>query len=190
MDSRIPRPSAPRIEPTTTPSPLLQRLVDGGTFAADGRPLNIFATLDLHPELHQKFMVFAGYLLNKGLVPAREREIVILRVGWNCRSIYEFGQHTLIGLREGLTASEVAALTLDVDAHRWSRDDQALIALADELCADDCVSEATWQRLAVRWSEQELMELLLVAGNYRLVSGFLNSVGVQRDAGVPGWPEV
>lgn len=190
MDSRIPRPSAPRIEPTTTPSPLLQRLVDGGTFAADGRPLNIFATLDLHPELHQKFMVFAGYLLNKGLVPAREREIVILRVGWNCRSIYEFGQHTLIGLREGLTASEVAALTLDIDAHRWSRDDQALIALADELCADDCVSEATWQRLAVRWSEQELMELLLVAGNYRLVSGFLNSVGVQRDAGVPGWPEV
>ena len=189
MDSRIPRPASARIEPSSTISPLLQRLIDGGTVAADGKPLNIFSTLDLNPRLHEKFMVFGGYLLN-GIIPAREREIVILRVGWNCRSIYEFGQHTIIGLREGLSENEIASLTLDPSAHNWSRDDAALIAMADELCADDCVSDATWQRLAVRWNEQELMELLLVAGNYRLVSGFLNSVGVQRDAGVPGWPEI
>jgi hypothetical protein len=33
-----------------------------------------------------------------------------------------------------------------------------------------------------------LVELVVVAGFYRLVSGFLNTMGVQLDAGVPGWP--
>ena len=189
MDSRITRPSTPRIEPTTSPSPVLQRLIENGTRTPEGGALNIFGTLDLHPKLHEKFLVFAGYLLN-GTIPGREREIVILRVGWNCRSVYEFGQHTIIGRREGLTDLEIGALTLDPAAHVWSRDDAALIAMADELCSDDCISDETWRRLSLRWDEKELMELILVAGNYRLVSGFLNSVGVQRDTGVPGWPEV
>ena len=187
MTTHIPRPDARRIEPVTAPSPTLQRLVDNGTRAADGRPLDIFAILDNHPKLHEKFLVFAGYLLN-GTIPGREREIVILRVGANCRSVYEFGQHTLIGKREGLTDGEVAALHDDSSGHEWSSDDAALVALADELCADHCVSDATWDALKRRWSDNEIMELLLVAGNYMLVSGFLNSVGAQLDAGVPGWP--
>ena len=46
-------------------------------------PINIFATLAKHPKMAKRFNLFGGFLLNKGLVPAREREIVILRVGWN-----------------------------------------------------------------------------------------------------------
>ena len=64
----------------------------------------------------------------------------------------------------------------------------ALIALADDLHAADCVSNGTWLALSDRWSEAELVELLIVAGFYRLVSGFLNSAGVQLDDGVPGFP--
>jgi alkylhydroperoxidase family enzyme len=60
--------------------------------------------------------------------------------------------------------------------------------MADDLSADDCVSDATWATLATRWSDAELVELLVVAGFYRLVSGFLNSAGVQLDDGVPGFP--
>ena len=82
-----------------------------------------------------------------------------------------------------------AALTRRPDEHDWSAGDRDLIALADELAADDRVGDATWERLAARWSEAELVELLLVAGMYRLVSGFLNSTGVQLDEGVPGFPE-
>jgi alkylhydroperoxidase family enzyme len=123
------------------------------------------------------------------VLPARERELVILRVGANAQSVYEFGQHTLIGRDSGITDDEVLALTLPADAHPWSEGDRDLIALADELCADDCVSDATWARLAGRWDDEALVELVVVAGFYRLVSGFLNSAGVQLDPGVPGWPE-
>jgi hypothetical protein len=51
------------------------------------------------------------------------------------------------------------------------------------------VSEATWKKLAADWKEDELIELVMVAGTYRLVSGFLNTMGVELDQDTPGWPE-
>jgi alkylhydroperoxidase family enzyme len=166
----------------------LAAILGMGINAPDGTPLNIFGTIAHHPRLLKRFMTFAGLFLNKGLLPAREREIVILRVGWNCQSVYEFGQHTIIGERVGLSLEEVAALTRDAVAGQWSDSDAHLIAMADELCADNCVSDATWQALTKTWNEAELVELVMVAGVYRLVSGFLNTMGVELDADTPGWP--
>jgi hypothetical protein len=61
--------------------------------------------------------------------------------------------------------------------------------MCDELCADDCVSGETYARVAATHDEAEMLELVVVAGFYRLVSGFLNTFGVQLDPGVPGWPQ-
>jgi alkylhydroperoxidase family enzyme len=184
------RPTHPRIEPIdlddVTDDELRTTL--GGALTLDGRPLNIFGVLGHHPKLLKRFNLFGGFLLNKGLIPEREREIVILRIGWNARAVYEFGQHTVIGRRCGLSDEEITALTRAPDEHEWSDDDRTLIAMADDLSTDDCVSDATWAALSTRWSDAELVELLVVAGFYRLVSGFLNSAGVQLDAGVPGFP--
>jgi alkylhydroperoxidase family enzyme len=155
----------------------------------NGAPLNIFAVLARHPKLLKRFNLLGGFLLNKGLLPARERELVILRIGWNAEAVYEFGQHTIIGRQVGVTVEERSALTRARDSHPWSTGDAALIAMSDELSDDDCVSDATWELLAARWSEAELIELLIVAGFYRLVSGFLNSAGVQLDEGVAGFPD-
>ena len=182
------RPTSARIEPVIEPDADLQEIM-AGTLTLDGTPLNIFGVLGRHPKLLKRFNLLGGFLLNKGLVPEREREIVILRIGWNARARYEFGQHTLIGRRCGLTDAEIVALTLPATDHDWSDDDRALIALADELADDDCVGDGTWQRLANRWDDAELVELLVLAGFYRMVSGFLNSAGVQLDDGVPGFPE-
>jgi alkylhydroperoxidase family enzyme len=181
------RPSDPRIDPIGEPDEELAEILKGALLL-DGEPLNIFGVLGNHPKLLKRFNLLAGFLLNKGLLPARDREIVILRVGWNAQAVYEFGQHTLIGKESGLGDDEIRALTLDPADHQWSPEDRALIALADELAADDCVTDETWARLATRWSDAELIELLVVAGMYRLVSGFLNSAGVQLDEGVPGFP--
>lgn len=184
------RPDHARIQPIG-PDDIDGELAEilAGSLTRDGEPLNIFGVLGRHPKLLKRFNLLGGFLLNKGLVPEREREIVILRVGWNARAVYEFGQHTLIGRRCGLTDDEIVALTKDPADHPWSDDDRALVALADDLCRDDCVSDDTWAALTPRWSEAELVELLVVAGFYRLVSGFLNSAGVQLDAGVPGFPD-
>jgi 4-carboxymuconolactone decarboxylase len=167
--------SGPRIEP-------IEGQIEGMP------PLNIFKTLAHYPKLLDRFSRFGGYLLYRGLLPERERELVILRVGWRSASVYEFGQHTTIGTAAGLTAEEVAHLA-EEHFDGWAPADGDLVTFVDELCAANTVTDATWSRLAARWSEPELMELLVLAGFYRLVSGFLNSVGVQLEPGTPGWPE-
>ncbi|HET7309952.1 MAG TPA: carboxymuconolactone decarboxylase family protein [Mycobacteriales bacterium] len=173
--------AGPRIDPLTPD--------EAAHLLGETRPLNIFLTLARNEDLFTSFLSLGSYLLSrKGTIPRREREIVILRVGWRCGSDYEFGQHTLIGKHVGLTDDEIGRLaTQGLDG--WSGQDAALVAMSDELCRDDVVSDATWARLAEQWSQPQLLELLVLAGFYRLVSGFLRSVGVQREPGTPGFPD-
>jgi 4-carboxymuconolactone decarboxylase len=167
-------PARPRIEPLPA--------------GDDGRQLNIFRTLARNRPLYKGFLSLGGHLLGGGGLPAREREIVILRTGFRAGSEYEFGQHTRIGREAGLHDDEIARLADAADGE-WDPRDADLVAMVDELCADDVVSEATWSRLAARWDEQQLLELLVLAGYYRLVSGLLNSVGVGLEPETPGWPD-
>jgi 4-carboxymuconolactone decarboxylase len=186
----IPRPGGPRLPPVD-PEPLAgSDLADvlAKTAVRDGEPLNIFRALAHQPTLLKRFNALGGAFLAHGLLPAREREIVILRVGWNCRSVYEFGQHTLFGRDAGLGDEEIASLATTRAAGPWSADDEALIALADEICADDCAGDSTFAALRRRWSDAELVELVALVGFYRMVSGFLNTMGVEPEDGLPGWP--
>jgi alkylhydroperoxidase family enzyme len=177
----------PRIAPVTDPSPEVAEMLSK-TLARDGKPLNIFATVAHNPMVLKQFNRLGGQLLRRSSFGARAREVVILRVGWRCRSVYEFGQHTLIGLASGLSQDDVAALTHEDPGDRWSPRELDFIAAADDLCLHGEVSEPTWDRLAAQLSEAELVELVMLAGFYRLVSGSLRSFGVQLDEGVPGWP--
>jgi len=169
-------PAAPRIDPLPA---------DADSHA---RQLNIFRTLGRNRDLYKGFLALGGHLLGGTGLPAREREIVILRTGFRAGSEYEFGQHTRIGHDAGLTSDEIAALA-DAGSADWSNDDRALVDLVDDLCEYDVVREQTWQRLSARWTDEQLLELLVLAGFYRLVSGVLNSVGVALEPDTPGWPE-
>jgi 4-carboxymuconolactone decarboxylase len=187
----IPRPAGPRLPLLDPEADLMgSELADtlAKTVFRDGPVLNIFRALGHQPTLLKRFNALGGAFLTHGLLPAREREIVILRVGWNCRSVYEFGQHILIGRDAGLTEAEITSLATTRAAGPWGADDEALIALADEICADDCASDATFDALRLRWSDAELVELVALVGFYRMVSGLLNSLGVEPEDGLPGWP--
>lgn len=157
--------------------------------ATDQPPsLNIFRTLAHNRPLLKAFLALGSKLLADSALPAREREIVILRTGWQSGSEYEFGQHTSIGRDAGLTDAEIARLA-DAGEGGWDVEDAALVAMVDELCAEDAVTDQTWARLAGRWSESELLELVVLTGFYRLVSGLLNSAEVALEATTAGWPE-
>ena len=74
-----------------------------------GSTLNIFATLAHHPKLMKRWMVFGNHVLAKSTLPPRDREILILRTGWNCRAPYEWGQHVAIRVGIGITDDDVAS---------------------------------------------------------------------------------
>lgn len=149
---------------------------------------NIFKTLAHHPSLMKKWSAFGGALLYKNELPAREREIAILRTGWNCQSDYEWGQHKAIGMQVGLTEQEVIATTLPADEGGWSDADRELIDAADELHHESKISDATWAKLVARYDKKSLIELVMNVGQYHLVSMALNTFQVERDPGVESFP--
>ena len=143
--------------------------------------LNVFATIARHPKLLKRWVVFANHVLNGSTLPARERELVILRTGYACRSGYEWAQHAAIGRQAGLTDEEMTRIIDGPDAPGWSTADQLLLRATDELVNDHFVSEPTWSALAEQWNEQQLMDLVFAVGQYTLVSMALNSFGVQLE---------
>jgi 4-carboxymuconolactone decarboxylase len=152
--------------------------------------MNIFATLAHHPRLLKRWSTFGGTLLYRGELPARERELLILRTALRCRADYEWGQHVRFGLDAGLTADEIAAVAAGgPDDPAWSDDDAALLAAADELHDDAHIGDETWAALAGRWGPAQLIEICMVVGQYHLVAFTLNSLGVQREEGVDGLPQ-
>jgi alkylhydroperoxidase family enzyme len=148
----------------------------------DGSELNIFTTLARHPKLLKRWSAFGGVLLYGGTLPARERELLILRAGYLCRADYEWGQHVEIGRAAGLSDAEIARVADGPDAEGWSRGDADLLRAADELHADSRIGDATWAALAARWDEQQLIELCMVVGQYHLVAFTLNSLGVEPES--------
>jgi alkylhydroperoxidase family enzyme len=149
--------------------------------AFNGVELNIFATLAHHPRLLKRWSDFGGVLLYGGKLPARERELLILRTGYVCRAPYEWGQHVTIGRASGLTDEEIARVAGGPDAEGWSEADALLLRATDELHENSTLSEPTWAALAAQWDEQQLIELCMVVGQYHLVAMTLNSLGVEPE---------
>jgi 4-carboxymuconolactone decarboxylase len=154
-----------------------------------GPILNIFRTLANHPKLAKRWLVFGNHVLGRNTLPPRERELVILRIGWLCRSGYEWGQHARIAKDSGVREDEIARVPRGADAPGWSEPERALLRATDELHADAFVSEATWQALSQHFDTQQLMDFVFTVGQYQLVSMALNSFGVQPEPGLARLPE-
>jgi len=181
------RPAVPRIAPLAPEDEDDQaRELLAGAGAPGAPAANIFTTLVRHPGLFRKWLPFGGKLL-AGKLAARERELLILRTGWRCRSEYEWGQHVLIGRHAGLSDEEIGRVQDGPDAPGWDPFDVALLRAADELHDDGCIADATWAVLAGRYDQCQLIELPMLVGHYHLVAFTLNSLGVQREPGVPGF---
>jgi len=155
-----------------------------------GPVFNIFRTLAHAPKALSRFNSWGGYILSRrNDLPPREREIVILRTGFLCKSGYEWAQHVRIGLREGLTEDEIGRIKQGAAAG-WSPADAALIQASDELHSDQFVSDATWADLARHFSQKQCMDVVFTAAQYTQVSMFLNSFGVQLDPGLTLDPDL
>ena len=176
--------TAPRIAPLQDDELTEDQRAALAPMSAGGRPpLNIFRTLARAPKALTRFNEWGAYVLSRrNSLPPREREIVILRVGYLCKSGYEFTQHTRIGLNEGLTEAEIAKIKAGAEVG-WSDADAALIRAADDLVGNHFVSDATWAALSRHFDEKQRMDVVFTAGQYTQVSMFLNTFGVQLDAG-------
>jgi 4-carboxymuconolactone decarboxylase len=180
--------NVPRVPPVADETTLDDETRQLLRISSVGPAVNIFRTLAHHPKLYKRWLVFANHILFKSTLPARDRELLILRTGWRCRAEYEWGQHVLIGKQCGISDEEIRWITEGPDANGWEPFDAALLRVADELHDHSVVGDETWRALSERYTTQQLMDAVFTVGQYTLVSKALNSLGVQLDPGVAGFP--
>lgn len=155
-----------------------------------GRILNIFRTLARTPRALRRFNFWGGYVLSdRNDIAPREREIVILRVGYLCSSGYEWAQHEQIGKDCGLTDIEIQRIKEGPASPQWNDTERAMLTAADELVRDHFISDETWAKLS-GLTEKQKMDLVYTVGQYTQVSMILNSFGVQLDEGLTLDPDL
>src|SRR5262245_3733884 len=172
----------PRIAPLEPPyepeiDTLLKKWMPPG---APSEPLRLFRTLAVHDDLAARMRPLGAGILGHGRIEPRDREIVIHRACARAGAEYEWGVHALaFGKPLGLTDEQLAATVHGgPDDPAWSEGDGLLVALVDQLHDTATVSEATWSALAARYSPDQLLELVVTAGWYRLLAGVINAAQV------------
>jgi len=151
----------------------------------NGEVINIFKVLMQSPKLARSWTRFAAYIMTRQSLSPRDREILILRIGWLNQAPYEWEQHVRISKRAGLTDDEIDRISKGPSAG-WDRHESALIQAADDLYENSVVSDETWGRLSERYGIEQMMDVVFTVGQYNLVSWALNSFGVPLDDFLPG----
>ena len=148
---------------------------------------NVLKTMVQHPALCKSWLAFTNHLLFKSSLPPRDREILILRIGWLCQSGYEFGQHIKISQEAGLSKKEIVGIAQGAEAPGWSNLERALILATDELHADAFISDDLYEKLAAHYDQKQIMDLIFTVGQYNMLSMALNTLGIQLDPGIPDY---
>ncbi len=181
---RIDRPATPRLAPI----PAVAAKAREAMAELPVNAVNLMATMAHNGEVARGINRLAQATVVDGGVPRRQVEIAVLRMGWNCQAVYEFGQHSLFGRDAGLTDAEIYATTRPISEGAWPDAERAVLGLVDDLYADDCIRDSTWAEVTEHFSAGDIVQLIAAAGCYRLICGLANSTGVELDEGVPGWP--
>jgi 4-carboxymuconolactone decarboxylase len=142
-------------------------------------------TMLKHPAIFRCQMEM-GTTIYKGQIPGRERELAVLRIGWLCRAPYEWGEHVDIGKRYGLTSEEIERVTRGSSATGWSDHERAILRGVEELLADQALSDGTWDVLAKGWNEAQLIEFLMMVGQYVCTAFVQNSIRMRLASDNPG----
>jgi 4-carboxymuconolactone decarboxylase len=153
----------------------------------DGSPVpgaNLLCTQLQHPALAKAFLTFNAHHFYASTLAAREREILILRIGWLLRAEYEFLAHVILGKRAGLTDAEIAGIQRGADAPGWGPLDADLLRAVDELHKEARIADTTYQRLSAHFDARQLMDLVAIVGCYGMLAMYLNTFHVQLEASV------
>jgi alkylhydroperoxidase family enzyme len=176
-----------RIEPLSPPyPPEIQASFD--VIMRGAPPLMLFRTVGRNARVLSRLM--AGGLLDRGSVSVRQRELMILRVTARARAEYEWGVHVAAyGKKAGFSEAELHSTVHGGAADAcWKPDEAAIVKLADAACDTGDVSDPLWAELKKLFSDEQLVELVQLAGNYRSIAFTLNALRVPLEPSAPRYP--
>ncbi|VXC02666.1 carboxymuconolactone decarboxylase family protein [Aeromicrobium sp. 9AM] len=146
-----------------------------------GRKPNIFTTLGRQRGLFRGWLYYSGKLMPGGRLPRRESELVILRIATIRECEYERRHHVRIGRKAGVTPAQIDHLA-DETWHGWTDRERAFFAAVDQFVDDKFIDDRTWAELSQHLREPELIEFLLLCGQYDSLATVLLTLRVQPEA--------
>jgi 4-carboxymuconolactone decarboxylase len=150
--------------------------------------LNVVRTFVVNPQMAEAWGPFGFYVLRTSTLPPRDREILILRIGWLNQSQYEFTQHVRVAKGVGMSDAEIERIKAGADAGGWTAFEAALVKATDQLRANSFIDDKVWAVLKSRYDDKQLMDVIVTVGQYNLISWYLNTLGTPLEDGVVGVP--
>lgn len=149
--------------------------------------VNIFRLLANNPPFLDALIPLTTYIFQRSTLPARDREIMILRVGWVTQAEYVWGQHKRLALSAGVSESEIERVKKGADAEGWTAYEAALIRAVDELRRDSFITDATWSVLSRELSPPQLMDIIFAIGQTLMIASATKTLWVPLDEGLTGF---
>lgn len=188
-DREAPAGAAPRWHelPDRTEDPRIRRsrlqrgLIALARRLTRGRGYQFMRVVSIDRRLFRPFLAFNLRLMPLGKLDRRDTEALILRTAWLCRSRYEWTQHEAIGRRAGLSTEQIEAVASDPQSDLLDERTRLLLPIVPELLESHAVSEATYEALAPHFTPAQILEAVMLVGNYAMLAGALNTFGVQLE---------
>jgi alkylhydroperoxidase family enzyme len=177
----------PRIAPLDPPYPAdVQAAFDVAMRGAP--PLTLFRVVARNPRVLARMM--AGGLLDKGSISMRRRELMILRTTARCGAEYEWGVHVAaFAAKCAWTPEQLRASVRGTSGDpAWDAAERLIVRLADALHDANDVDDALWTDLQAAFADDQLVELVMLAGFYHSVSFTLRAFRVPLEPHAPRFP--
>lgn len=154
----------------------------------DEFPANLAKGLLLTKTLAKGYAAL-GTALRYTEFPAKERELVIVRVGEfsNCR--YELMQHRELALAAGWTEEDLYAVKINKLEH-FNERIQAILKFTNECMELVKVNTETFYNVRKFLSEAEIAELTLLIGHYMMTARFIETLEIDLDDKPTSWENV
>jgi alkylhydroperoxidase family enzyme len=140
----------------------------GSGHARDPLNFDILGVLARHPKMAEVFMSYNAFLLQRGELPLRLRELAILRLAHARRSAFFWGEHVRVATAGGLSEDDIDSLARGND--EFDGVDRLVLEATDEMLAKGRAQAATWQRLVEQLGTHQAMELIFVVGTYAMLA--------------------
>ena len=141
--------------------------------AGSGQPrdpmnFDILGVLARHPKMARVFMSYNAFLLQRGELSLRLRELAVLRVAHVRRSAFFWSEHHRVATTGGLPEEDIASLVRGNDD--FNGVDRLVLEATDQMLCDGRAQAATWLRLVEELGTHQAMELIFVVGTYSMLA--------------------
>ncbi len=150
--------------------------------APTGRVGNALGTLLTLPDLAETIMAIETYYREHSSLPARHRELLVLRTSWLLNSESLWSEHVPKARASGLTDEDVRRVALGADARGWQPFEATLLRTADQLFRSSSVSDAVYGALTARYDLPQTMDAVMIVGSYTTLGLLYNALGIQPDS--------